>query len=196
MDSRFHQTIAEIDQINVQDPNLKTVDGKQIPKELLYSQRMTEVLAQFCPEASETLQIAARAQHIKRWSIPRETYSMDRKGYLQWRTQLKIFHAELAAGILKKFGYDAGDIQKVEDLINKKRLKTDPEVQTLEDVICIVFLRYYFDDFIAKHANEEEKIIDIVQKIWKKMSEKGHEAALAMPHSEKALSLVTKALKS
>ncbi len=191
----FNKTISSIDALNSLDPHIEEIDGKPVPKELLYSQRMTDMLDQFDPNASEVLRIATRAQHIQRWKIPRESYPMDRKGYLLWRTELKKFHGQLTADIMSEQGYPETEIKKVEDLINKRRLKTDPEVQTLEDVICLVFLKYYFDEFIVKHAHEEEKIIEIIQKTWKKMSPKGQEAALKLTHSEKALGLVERALK-
>lgn len=191
---KFHITIADIDALNSQDPHMEISDGTEVPKELLYSKRMTDMLQEFCPEASENLKIAVRAQHIQRFTHPREKYPMDRKGYLQWRTELKKFHGEKAAGIMRSNGYNDEDIQKVDDLINKRQLKTDPEAQTLEDVVCLVFLKYYFDDFIDKHIQDENKVIDIVQKTWKKMSEKGHAYALSMSHSEKALNIVNKAL--
>ncbi|GAB3649676.1 hypothetical protein GCM10028791_15640 [Echinicola sediminis] len=192
--TRFDKTIEEFDKINAEDPNMESVNGKEIPKELVYGHRMSGMLLDFCPNASETLRLAARCQHIKRWEIPREDYSMDRKGYLLWRTTLKKFHGELAGSIMKKHGYSEEEIKKVDDLLNKRRLKTDPEVQALEDVVCLVFLKYYFDDFIAKHKEEEEKLVDIVHKTWRKMSEKGHKAALAMSHSDEALGIVQKAL--
>ncbi len=194
MDPKFETTIVDIDLLNAKDPNLEIENGKLIPKELLYSKRMTDMLAVFCPEASEVLKIAVRAQHIQRWTSPRENYPMDRKGYLLWRTELKKFHGALTAGIMKNNGYPEEEMEKVDGLINKRRMKTDPEAQTLEDVVCLVFLRYYFDDFIAKHPNE--KIIDIVQKTWKKMSEKGHVAAMGLKHSEKALGIIGKALEN
>ncbi|WP_200980360.1 DUF4202 domain-containing protein [Echinicola sp. 20G] len=192
--NKFERTIEEFDVINAQDPHKELVNGAEIPKELVYGHRMSGMLLEFDPNASETLRLAARCQHIKRWAIPREDYEMDRKGYLLWRTRLKKFHGELAGSIMEKQGYSQDEIKKVDDLLNKRRLKTDSEVQALEDVVCLVFLKYYFDDFIAKHRDEEDKLVDIVQKTWKKMSEKGHEAALAMSHSNEALSIVKKAL--
>lgn len=191
---KFHDTIAEIDRLNREDPNLEAKEGKPIPKELLYGQRMSTMLLDFDQNASETLKIAARGQHIQRWRIPRESYPMDRKGYLLWRTELKGFHGKLVGSIMAGLGYSETDIQHVDDLINKRRLKIDPEAQCLEDVVCLVFLKYYFDEFIAKHQDEEEKIIDIIQKTWKKMSDKGHAAALKLGHSERALGLIRKAL--
>ncbi len=193
---KFEKTIEEFDQINSEDPHLEMVNGSEIPKELVYGHRMSGMLQKFRPDASEALRLATRCQHIKRWEIPREEFPMDRKGYLMWRTKLKKFHGELAGSIMKKHGYDDDTIQKVDDLLNKRRLKTDEDVQTLEDVVCLVFLKYYFDDFIAKHKQEEEKLVDIVKKTWEKMSEEGHKAALNMEHSEEALDIIKKALDS
>lgn len=190
----YLNVIDEIDRLNSQDPNIERVEGNDVAKELLYSQRMSAMLDEFEPKASESLRIATRAQHIQRWTIPRDSYSMDRKGYLVWRTELKKFHGNLTGTLMRKVGYSYEEIQRVDDLINKRRLKSDSETQTLEDVICLVFLKYYFDDFIEKHAQEPEKIIDIIQKTWRKMSDKGHVAALDLPHSEKALRLITQAL--
>lgn len=179
------------DAANQQDPNTEVFEGKNYPKELLYAHRMTEQLNIFTPNASEALQLTARCQHICRWEIPRDSYTMDRKGYLRWRQELKKFHAKKADEVLKKVGYSPEIIEKVKFLLEKKQLKKNQETQTLEDVICLVFLRYYFEPFAAKHP--EEKTIDILQKTWRKMSSKGHEAALKLPLSENALKLVTKA---
>lgn len=191
---RFHRILEDIDRINAEDPHLEKKGDTEVPKELLYGQRMSAMLLEFEPQASEVLRIAVRAQHIKRWSIPRESYPMDRKGYLLWRTDLKKFHGQLTGELMAKNGYPEEDIQRVDDLINKRRLKIDPDAQCLEDVVCLVFLKYYFDDFIAKHKDEEDKIVDIVRKTWNKMSKKGHEAAMLMEHSGKALKLIGKAL--
>lgn len=192
MSTPFQQVISAIDAINEQDPNLEKVNGETRPKELLYSERMTDRLKAFVESPSELLQIAARGQHVKRWSIPREDYPMDRKGYLKWRTVLKIKHGEIVGDIMATAGYSEPDIQHVKDLLMKKNLQKDPEAQTLEDVICLVFLEYYIDDFAAEHT--DEKMISILQKTWGKMSEKGHEEALKLPLSEKVKSLVGRAL--
>lgn len=189
---RFDKTILDFDQINAQDPHKETTEGETIPKELLYSQRMTEMLNDFSPEASETLRLAARCQHIRRWAIPRENFSMDRKGYLMWRTELKKYHAELAGSIMLQNGYSHETITKVDDLLNKRRLKTDVETQLLEDVVCLVFLKYYFDEFQLKH--EEAKLMDIVRKTWNKMSERGQQAAQSLNHSNNATAIIQKAV--
>jgi len=188
----LEQAIEAIDAKNAKDPNLENAEGQMLPKELLYAKRMTAQLLTFQPDASQEVQIAARAQHICRWKSPREDYPMNRIGYLKWREDLKKMHANLTAEILQDLDFEKAVIDRVMFLIKKKRIKKDAESQLLEDVICLVFLQYYFEDFAAKH--EEEKLIDIVQKTWAKMSEKGQAAALKLPLSKTTLALVGKAL--
>lgn len=190
--TRFETAIALIDKKNAEDPNTYQVAGFNYAKELLYSQRMTRKLLQFLPNASKALQIAARAQHICRWQIARNEFPMDKVGYLKWRETLKKMHANTAVEILEQVGFDAQFQERVKKIILKKLIKKNEESQALEDVICLVFLDYYFDEFAAKHT--DEKVIDILQKTWVKMSDKGHKAALELPFSEKGLALVQKAL--
>ncbi len=180
------------DKANAQDPNKEEVDGQIIAKELLYAQRMTQTLETFEPNASDALKLAARSQHICRWEIPRNSYPMDRVGYLKWREELKKFHASKASTILQEIGYATEIIDRVSFLIQKKKLKKDEETQALEDVICLVFLNFYYEEFLTKHS--KEKVIDILQKTWRKMSENGHKAALELSYSEKALDLIKQAL--
>lgn len=185
---KLQQALTAIDAANSKDPNQ---DAGQA-KELLYGRRMSEALNDFEPAASAHLQIAARAQHIERWKSARSDYPEGRTGYKKWRSQLYLFHAQRTGEILQELKFDQGDIDKVAFLIQKRQLRRNAETQTLEDVICLVFLKYYFDDFSQKHA--EEKLIDIVQKTWSKMSEKGHQAALNLDYSEKNLDLIKKSL--
>ncbi|MDO7171216.1 DUF4202 domain-containing protein [Mariniflexile sp. AS56] len=190
--TRFEIAIALIDKKNSEDPNTYQSHGLDFPKELLYAQRMSQKLLQFKPDASRALQIAARAQHICRWKIARDEYPMDRVGYLKWRETLKKMHAEITVDILKEVGYEGEFVERVAFLINKKLIKKNQESQTIEDVICLVFLDYYFEEFAAKH--EDEKLIDILQKTWVKMSEEGHAEALKIKYSEKSLALIKQAI--
>ncbi len=192
--AKLERAFQLFDAANQEDPNVETFQGKTYPKELLYALRMTEQLNAFAPNASEALQLTARCQHICRWEIPRGSYEMNREGYLRWRQELKKFHAEKAAAILEKVGYSEELIAQVKFLLQKKQLKKNEETQTLEDVICLVFLAYYFEPFAAKHP--EDKTIDILQKTWRKMSDKGHERALKLPLSEDAKTLVSKAISA
>jgi hypothetical protein len=181
---KLEEVIAWIDEVNSQDPNSEEFDNQAFPKEILYSIRLTDWLLRLEPNPSEELQIAARAQHICRWEIPRSEYPMDRKGYLKWRTMLKLFHADKAGELMLGVGYTEDRIKRVQSLIKKEKLKTDHETQLLEDVVCLVFLENYFSDFRADHP--DEKIIDIVQKTWGKMSNKGHLEALKLSLQKKS----------
>ncbi|MEM6894428.1 MAG: DUF4202 domain-containing protein [Bacteroidota bacterium] len=180
------------DEANSHDPNRETWKGIEYPKEVLYALRMTETLNDFAPNASEALKLTARCQHICRWEIPRSNYEMNRVGYLKWRQDLKKFHAEKARELLEKVGYPDEIIAQVEFLLLKKQLKRSEETQILEDVICLVFLKHYFEPFAKKH--DDEKVVDILQKTWRKMSDKGHQAALQLSLSDSARELVVKAV--
>lgn len=190
--TNFEIAIALIDKKNAEDINSIHLHDAVFSKELLYSKRMSQKLLQFKGDASEELQIAARAQHICRWKIARNEFPMDRVGYLKWRETLKRMHTEITSEILKEVGYPDDFIKRVSFLINKKMIKKDEESQVIEDVICLVFLDYYFEAFSEKH--EEEKIITILQKTWKKMSSEGHKFALNLNFSEKSLTLIKKAI--
>lgn len=191
---RFQQAIQKFDNENSQDPNKETLKGEEHPKELLYARRMSGWLNKLAPNSSEALQLAARSQHICRWIIPRDQYAMDRKGYLMWRTDLRKFHAQKAGEILKDCGYDEKTIGQVQSLILKEKVKVDPESQLLEDVVCLVFLESYFGEFSHKH--DEEKVISIIRKTWKKMSDNGHEEALKLDLPPDARLVVKKALEN
>lgn len=194
IDQQMLQTFAAFDAANAEDPNREWVDGQWQARELVYGHRMTEQLNRFCPEAPISLQLAARCQHICRWKIPRTDYPMDRQGYKRWRTALARFHGETAAAILYQQEYDDAMVARVKDLLLKRGLKRDEEVQALEDVICLVFLNYYLPEFATKH--NEEKLIDIIHKTWNKMSTRGHDAALQLTLPEHLTALITKALKT
>lgn len=180
-DARFVLATARFDAANAEDPNRDIAGGLERPRELLYAERLTAMLARYAPEASEALRLAARCQHIQRWKIPRADYPMTRPGYHQWRTRLRGFHADLAGGILREAGYDEAMIARVRSLIRKEALKTDPEAQALEDVVDLVFLESYLEDFVAKHPDyDEAKFVDILRKTATKMSARGRDAALTL----------------
>jgi len=173
--------IARFDAANSEDPNEEIVDGRARPKELVYAERMTAMLARYAPDASEVLRLAARCQHIQRWRIPRGDYAMDRIGYLQWRKRLNKFHAQVAGAILSDAGYDEATIARVGALLKKEALKSDPDAQALEDVVALVFLESYLAGFVAAHAQyDPAKFVDILAKTAKKMSPRGRAAALTL----------------
>jgi len=190
--TRLQVVLASIDAANGEDPSLVNVEGRSVAREVLYGQRMSGWLSRLEPEASEVLQIAARGQHIRRWVIPRSDYPMDRAGYLKWRTTLYRFHADQLEPLMQEGGYPDMDIQRMRGLVEKRGIKSNPEAQTLEDVICLVFLEFYFDDFRGRH--ERSKVVDIVRKTWGKMSDRGQGFALQLPLDSEALSVVKEAL--
>lgn len=190
---RFAAAVERFDAANAEDPRKVAFEGEEYPQELLYGRRMSQRLDRFAPEASEPLRLAARCQHLRRWEIPRETYPAGRKGYHQWRTRLYEFHADKAAALLREVGYDEGTVARVQDLLKKKRLKSDLEMQVLEDVACLVFLEHHFPDFSKQH--DEEKLIRVLRKTWGKMSPRGQKAALELELPEAARALLGRALE-
>jgi hypothetical protein len=189
---QFEDAIVLIDTANAADPNTDSFEGEDHPKELIYGRRMTAWMERVAPDAEETLKLAARAQHIRRWEIPRTQYPEGKKGYHLWRTTLYGFHADKAAEIMRECGYDDEAVDKTRQLLLKKNLRSNTDMQTLEDVICLVFLENYFLDFSRKH--DEEKMIGIIQRTWAKMTERGHKLALTLNLSEEELTLINKAL--
>jgi hypothetical protein len=189
----FQPAIERFDAENARDPNSELSGGVSHPRELLYARRLTEWVLRLAPDASEVLRLAARCQHICRWTIPRPSYPMTRPGYLRWRADLKEFHAQTACKILREIGYAEDLIQKVQDLNLKKNFPRDPESRVLEDALCLVFLQFQFAALADK--TDDGKMINAVQKTWKKMSPQAHEQALALPLASKERSLVERALK-
>jgi hypothetical protein len=177
--AHFEAAIARFDAANAEDPNKEMFEGKEYPKEVLYAQRMTAWQEKYLPDASEALRLAARAQHICRWKIPRNEYAMDRDGYNKWRTTLAKMHGDIAAEIMTDVGYDVQMCERVKTLLLKDRIKlAGDEGQALEDIVCLVFLEFYFVPFASHYT--DQKLTSIVRKTWRKMSERAHQTALTL----------------
>lgn len=193
---RFNQVIAAIDAANADDPRSTVVEGVARPYEVVYAARMTEVLDRLYPEAGELLRIAARAQHIRRWAIPREDYPEGKEGYQKWRLTLRQMHSDLVGEMMRRAGYSDEEAEQVGVFLRKEQLKKNPDSQALENVVDVVFLTYYWGDFLAKYAHyDDEKLIDIVGKTLRKMSSTGHAAALALELDERTARIVSAALE-
>jgi hypothetical protein len=171
------------------------VDGVARPRLLVQAERLASWVERLEPHASEALRLAAHCQHLERWKIARTEFPDGRAGYLQWRTRLGRFHAERARDILNEVGYDEPTIRAVETIVTKLHLRSSPDSQTMEDALCLVFLEHEFDAFMQKYP-DESKAVDILQKTWKKMSARGHSAALELPLSAVAKALVGRALST
>jgi hypothetical protein len=190
--ARFELAIASFDRQNAEDPRTLEVLGVARPRELLEAERLSACVERLAPDASEALRLAARCQHIRRWQIPRDSFPAGRVGYLKWRTQLARFHADTATRLLEELGYERELIDAVHRINLKQELHSNPDTQTMEDALCLVFLEFEFEEFRAKYP--PEKVIEVVRKTWKKMSAKGHELALRLPFSPASLELVKRAL--
>jgi hypothetical protein len=188
---RLERAFITFDAYNSNDPHIEKFEGEDHPKELLYARRMTERLNKYKSDVAEYIQLAARCQHIGRWEIPRSTYPMDKKGYLQWRNTLKAHHAKIADQILSSSGYDGETIEKVKSLLLKKELQTNADTQLLEDVICLVFVEHYLEDFAGQH--DDEKVVDILKKTLRKMTPRAIEEAGKIPVSDRVGTLLGKA---
>ncbi|MCH2205999.1 MAG: DUF4202 domain-containing protein [Lentisphaerales bacterium] len=190
--SQLENTLKDIDLLHSQDPKKVVIDGTEKAEELIYAENMSAALCKVYDEPSEELIIAVRSQHLCRWEIARSEYPMDRPGYLKWRTDLGKLHADKACEVMAKNGYPEESIDKARKIIRKQNLKGSPEAQAMEDCACLVFIETGFLDFAKKYP--EDKIIDIVQKTWNKMSERAQQEALKLDLPEEALDLVKKAL--
>ena len=174
-------TLEAIDRANQADPNTEQVDGQQLPREYAYSLHMTRWLFALEPEPSERMQIACRAQHLERWTMPRSDYGEGRKNYYQWRLACGRMHGRRAAEIMAESGYPQEECERVETIITKRKLREDEDTQLLEDVACMVFLERYFAGFFEDNPDfDKEKWLRIVRRTWNKMSPRAHEAALKL----------------
>ena len=190
-EARFRLCIERFDEANAEDPN-REPDGR--PKELVYGQRMSAWLDRLDPDAPDEVKLAVRAQHIRRWEIPRDSYPKGRIAYLKWRKDLGRLHADTAGAIMLECGLDDETVARVQGIVRKERFKVDPWAQLLEDVACLVFLDHYFDAFAD--TQEEDAMVHILQRTWRKMSEQGHQAALEIGYSPRCTALLDQALNA
>lgn len=181
--ARFRDAIRRFDELNAADPNSESEDGNSRPRELVNAERLSAWVMKLAPDASEVLRLASRCQHLCRWMIPRNRYELSRAGYHQWRNELKKFHAERAGSVLREAGYDEETIGRVQALNLKKNFPADPESRVIEDGLCLVFLQFQFAELAAK--TEDGKVINALEKSWKKMTPAAREEALKLDYGER-----------
>lgn len=194
----YDKALSLLDAAHALDPTLTTTTTPPIPYELHYAQRMTSLLHLHTPSPSPALSLAIRAQHLRRWEIPRSSYPDGKVGYFAWRTFLKKRQAQMAREICEEAGVEEGVSARVGELVGKEGLvkgegKGDEEVQVLEDVACLVFLMDQLEGF--ERGREEGEVLGILRKTWKKMGERGREVALGLEMGERARELVRTALE-
>jgi hypothetical protein len=194
--SKLDAAFKLFDEYNRKDPRNFTWDNVTDPQEYFFAIKLYDWVLKLNPRADEELLLASRSQHIGRWEIPREDYPEGRDPYLKWRKDLALHHAEITGRLMSEAGYGEEQIERVKQIILKKRIKVDPDVQTIENALCLVFLQFQYEDFRKKHEQEPEKIINILRKSLLKMDAHGHSFALALPYTEDGLHLLNEALKS
>jgi hypothetical protein len=189
---RLTAAIAAIDEANACDPNVIEADGELRPKELVHAERMTGWVTQLDPDADEAQLIAARAHHLRRWEVPRGSYPEGRAGYLRWRSDQKKRHATDVGEILDRVGYDDAVSDRVQRIVRKEGLGTDPAVQIHEDSLCLVFLELQLTDLVADLGRE--RAIEVLRRTAPKMSPRGLELALTLPYDGATREVLLEAL--
>jgi hypothetical protein len=191
--NKLELAFEKYDAYNRMDPISYTYQGEVFAEEYFLANRLYEWVLKLDPEPSEELLLASRSQHIGRWEIPRSLYPEGKTGYLDWRRNLAVFHADKSTAIMKEVGYGQDQIDRVRQFLLKKKIKVDKEVQTLENALCLVFLEFQYEDFFPKY--EPEKIVNILRKSLLKMDEKGREHALNLQFSDEGLNYIKQALE-
>ena len=179
---RFARAIAAIDAGNADDPNIITVRNRTGPKEILHAALVTEWVERLRPDASEPLLLAARGHHFRRWTVPRASAPEGRAGYLRWRKSLQQQHARDLGAILSATGYDDATVERVQSIVRKEELANDPEVQALEDALCLVFLETQLTDVAARL--DPVTMTRVVIRTANKMSDAGRAAIVEVPLSD------------
>lgn len=193
MMNKLDIAFQQFDNYNKKDPHIFTWDNIAYPQEYFLALKLFEWVVKLDPNASESLLLASRSQHIGRWEIPRDSYPDGREAYLKWRRDLAMYHAEKSASMMKDAGYNEEQMARLKQIILKQKIKVDNEVQVMENALCLVFLQFQYEEFYTKHS--PEKVINILRKSLLKMDKHGHQFALSLNYSEKGLFYINEALK-
>lgn len=177
-DARFEVAIAAFDAANGADPTPLLVDGVARPRALVAADRLEAWVLRLAPAASDALRLAARSQHLCRWEFPRAAYPEGRLGYLEWRKAAARFHAARVAEILRGAGYSEAETALVTRITLKQGIKVTPEVQLMEDALCLSFLEHEAEEFAR--AQPLEKVVDVLARTWRKMSPEGRDVARSL----------------
>ena len=175
---RLERALAAIDAANADDPHTLDVGGRARPKELAHAELMTAWIERLVEAPTDAQRLAARAHHLRRWVSPRDAYPEGRAGYLRWRRDQAARQAQEVAAILEACGYGTTTIERVQAIITKVGLRTDPQVQAHEDALCLVFLQTQLLDLAEQLG--PDKAVDVLAKTVKKMTPRGRSEALEL----------------
>lgn len=190
-DDRFIAALCAIDTANADDPS----DVHGTPLALFEGQRAHQWVVQLEPFASEPLQLAARAHHLRRWVVPRASYPEGRAAYLRWRRDQKLRHAEELSLILTDVGYDVATIERAKAIVAKHGLGTDDEVQLFEDAVALTFLESQVVS-TRERLGDDDKMVGVLAKTLTKMSPRGRDAAGTVTFDDDVAGLITRAVDS
>ena len=180
MSDALEAAFAAIDAENAGDP---------VGKELDHAERAVRWVRSLRPDASDELQLAARGHHVRRWEIPRSSEPDGRAGYLRWKRRLQQHHADVLGRVLDGSRYD---VARVQAIVKKERLKSDPDVQSLEDALALVFLETQLAELNEKL--DDDHMVDVLAKTLRKMTPEGRAAAGSLAYDEHGASLVRRAV--
>lgn len=192
--NKLNAAFQLFDAYNKQDPRSFEWDGVSFPQEYFFAVKLYNWVLKLDPNADEELLLASRSQHIGRWEMPRETYPEGREPYLKWRKDLALHHAAITGNLMKQAGYSDEQVERVSQIILKKRIKVDADVQTIENALCLVFLQYQYEEFRKKYEDAPDKMINILRKSLLKMDSHGHSFALGLSFTPIGLSLIKQAM--
>jgi hypothetical protein len=176
------EAFAAIDAENAGDPRGKELD---------HAERAVRWMRQLRPDASSELLLAARGHHVRRWEIPRTEEPEGRAGYLRWKRRLQEHHAEVLGRVLDGSGFD---VARVQAIVRKERLRTDADVQSLEDALALVFLETQLAELNDKL--DDDHMVDVLAKTLRKMTPDGRAAAGALAYDAHGRELVQRAVEA
>jgi hypothetical protein len=193
LSDRYDAAVAAIDAANAADPTAITVRGATEPLALAHGRLAAEWIDRLAPEADDALRLAARAHHLRRWELPRDSYPDGRAGYLRWRRDQKARHAVDVEVILVAAGYDAATVTRVQSLIRRDGLAAgDPGAQAVEDAACLVFVETQLASVAARL--DHDHLVEILRKSIRKLSPAGVAALADVPVGAPERALLGEAL--
>jgi hypothetical protein len=190
---RVARACALLDAVNAADPHELVVGGVARPKELAHAELVTAWVRRLQPDASDELLVAARGHHARRWTIPRDSHPDGRAGYLRWRRDLKQVHVDAVAAAMREAGFPDAAIERAGAIVAKRDLAHDPDVQVLEDALCLTFLETQLEA-LADKLHDDDKLVDVLVKTLPKMSDAGRTAALGLDLPPRGRALLEQAV--
>lgn len=182
-DSRWRGAITAFTRHHAEDPRTIERDGITTTVSLDYHARVSAWMRRLDAGAPLPARLAALAQHVRRFEMPRTAYPAGPQGYKRWRSTALLRHAEIARTELVALGYPDEIVTHTCDAILKKTLAHDPIAALLEDAVCLRFVQDELTQFATDQqaaGKDRAALHTIVAKTWAKMSDAGKRAAPAL----------------